>query len=183
MLIYPIILILIILLWFLRAYLFSMLTFVSLRLEGKEPDFQVLNSLRDDLVHARKKKVASLEMILSTWEKGEDISAHLDYFKDLVGQLKAILKDQRRNLLLISSSPFLWVKLNRIVADLERNVSRINKEELLKVKTKLADFSDEIEKVLEKATHKFTFCLNEVIREAVRIVKTEKDRVYCLFRP
>ncbi len=107
MLIYLLILVLLISLWLFRDYIFSLLTFLSFRLEGKEPDFAILNSLRDDLIHERKKKVASLEIILSTWERGENVSTHLNYFKDLIGQLKVILKDQRRNLLLVSSNPFL----------------------------------------------------------------------------
>jgi len=143
------------------------------------PDFQILNSLRDDLIHERKKKIASLEMILSTWEKGEGISTHLNYFKDLINQLKLILKDQRENLLMISSDPFLWVRLRSKVLKIERALEKIekDKQEIQEIKRGLSIFSDEIEEILEKATQKFTFTLNEVIRESVKIVRTEKDRV------
>lgn len=174
-----IVLILMTFLWLFRDYLYSILSFLSLRLEGREPDFQILNSLRDDLIHERKKKIASLEMILSTWEKGEGISTHLDYFKDLINQLKIILKDQRENLLMISPDPFLWVRLRSKVLKIERALKKIekDKQEIRGIKSRLSIFSDEIEEILEKATQKFTFSLNEVIRESVKIVRTEKDRV------
>ncbi|MCJ7458364.1 MAG: ATP-binding protein [candidate division Zixibacteria bacterium] len=177
--IYLLILILITLLLFFRDFLYSLLSFISLRLEGREPDFQVLNSLRDDLIHERKKKIASLEMILSTWEKGESISTHLDYFRDLISQLKIILKDQRENLLMISSDPFLWVRLKSQVMKIERGLQKIekDKQKIKEIKKRLSIFSDEIEEILEDGTQKFTFSLNEVIRESVKIVRTEKDRV------
>lgn len=95
----------IVLLFFIKDYILSLLIFASLRLEGAEPNSQVLNSLRDDLVHERKKKTASLEMVLSSWAKGEDMSAHRKYFEDLIGQVQSILKDQRRNLLLFLLTP------------------------------------------------------------------------------
>jgi len=166
-------------LWLFRDYIFSFLTFLSLRLEGKEPDFPVLNSLRDDLIHERKKKIASLEIILSTWEKGESISTHLNYFKDLIGQLNVILKDQRRNLLLVSSDPFLWVSLNNKVLDIMKALKRTekSKEKVPQIRNKLTSLSEEAEKLIDKVTQRFTFSLNEVIREAVKIVRTEKDRI------
>ncbi|HVP35448.1 MAG TPA: ATP-binding protein, partial [Terriglobales bacterium] len=170
--VYILIFILVMLLWLLRNYLYSLLSFLSLRLEGKEPDFQILNSLRDDLIHERKKKIASLEMILSTWEKGESISTHLKYFKDLIHQLRMILKNQRENLLIISPNPFLWVKLKSQVSKIEKN-----KLEIQEIKKRLSIFSDEIEGILEKATQKFTFSLNEVIKESVKIVRTEKTQI------
>jgi len=115
------------------------------------PDFEVLNSLRDDLIHERKKKIASLEMILSTWEKGESISTHLNYFKDLINQLKLILKDQRENLLMISPDPFLWVRLRSKVLKIERALGKIekDKQEIQEIKKKLSIFSGEIEEILE----------------------------------
>jgi len=176
---YLLILILIIFLWLFRDYIFSLLTFLSLRLEGREPDFPVLNSLKDDLIHERKKKIASLEIILSTWEKGENVSTHLNYFKDLIGQLKVILKDQRRNLLLVSSNPFLWVSLNNKVLDVMKALKRTekSKERVLQIRNKLTSLSEEAEKLIDKVTQRFTFSLNEVIREAVKIVRTEKDRI------
>lgn len=179
MFIYLLILLLIFFLFLFRDYFYSLLSFISLRLEGREPDFQVLNSLRDDLIHERKKKIASLEMILSTWEKGEGISTHLNYFKDLISQLKLILKDQRENLLMISSDPFLWVRLRSKVFRIERASGKIekDKQEIQEIKKRLRIFSDEIEEILEKATQKFSFSLNEVIKESVKIVRTEKDRV------
>ena len=120
-----------------------------------------------------------MEMILSTWEKGESISTHLGYFKDLINQLKIILKDQRENLLMISPDPFLWVRLRSKVLKIERALKKIekDKQEILEIKRRLSIFSDEIEEILEKATQKFTFTLNEVIRESVKIVRTEKDRI------
>ncbi len=176
MLVYLIIIVLLILIFLFSEYLYSLLTFISLRLEGKEPDFQILNSLRDDLIHERKKKVASLEMILSTWERGESISTHLAYFKDLIGQLESLLKDQRRNLLLISSL-LVDVRLNHLLAGVRKNLARIEKDKgkILELKNKLDIFSNEIERVLDEATQRFTFSLNEVIKEAVKIVRTEKD--------
>jgi signal transduction histidine kinase len=173
------ILLLIFFLFLFRDYFYSLLSFISLRLEGREPDFQILNSLRDDLIHERKKKIASLEMILSTWEKGESISTHLDYFKDLISQLKLILKDQRENLLMISPDPFLWIRLKSQVLKIERDLQKIgkDKQKIKEIKNKLSIFSDEIEEILEKATQKFTFSLNEVIKESVKIVRTEKDRI------
>ncbi len=179
MIVIIIVLILVGIFWFFRDSLYSLLSFISLRLEGRVPDFQILNSLRDDLIHERKKKIASLEMILSTWEKGESISTHLDYFRDLISQLKLILKDQRENLLMISSDPFLWVRLKSQVIRIERDLQKIekDKQKIKEIKKRLSIFSDEIEEILEKATQKFTFTLNEVIKESVKIVRTEKDRV------
>jgi len=162
-----------------RDYFFSLISFFSLRLEGRVPDFQILNSLRDDLIHERKKKIASLEMILSTWEKGEGISTHLNYFKDLINQLKIILRDQREHLLMTSSDPFLWFRLRSQVLKIERALKKIekDKQEIQEIKRGLSIFSDEIEEILEKATQRFTFTLNEVIKESVKIVRTEKDRI------
>ncbi len=179
MFIYPVSLILLICLIIFRDYIFSFLTFLSLRLEGKEPDFAILNSLRDDLIHERKKKVASLEIILSTWEKGENIATHLNYFKDLIGQLKVILKDQRRNLLLVSSDPFLWVSLNNKVLDVMKALKRTekSKERVPQIRNKLTSLSEEAEKLIDKVTQRFTFSMNEVIKEAAKIVRTEKDRI------
>ncbi|HEX9913031.1 MAG TPA: hypothetical protein VGB01_07290, partial [candidate division Zixibacteria bacterium] len=179
MLIFVSILFLIFLLFLFRDYIFSFLTFLSLRLEGREPDFQLLNSLRDDLIHERKKKIASLEIILSTWEKGENVSTHLNYFKDLIGQLRVILKDQRRNLLLVSSDPFLWISLNNKVLDVMKALKRTekSKERVPQIRNELTSLSEEAEKLIDKATQRFTFSLNEVIKEAVKIVRTEKDKI------
>ncbi len=179
MVIYLLILLLIFFLFLFRDYFYSLLSFISLRLEGREPDFQILNSLRDDLIHERKKKIASLEMILSTWEKGESISTHLAYFKDLINQLKIILKDQRENLLMVSTDPFLWVGLKSQVMKIERALKKIekDKQEIQEIKNRLSIFSDEVDGILEQATQKFTFSLNEVVRESVKIVSTEKDKV------
>ena len=80
---------------------------------------------------------------------------------------------------MISPDPFLWFRLRSQVLKIERDLKKIekDKQEIQEIKKRLSIFSDEIEEILEKATQKFTFTLNEVIRESVKIVKTEKDRV------
>ncbi|MCJ7645661.1 ATP-binding protein, partial [bacterium] len=74
---------------------------------------------------------------------------------------------------------FLWVRLKSQVMKIERGLQKIekDKQKIKEIKKRLSIFSDEIEEILEKATQKFTFTLNEVIRESVKIVRTEKDRI------
>jgi hypothetical protein len=91
------VLIILILLWYFRFHLLSLYNYILARLELKKRDFRLLSSLRDDIIHERKKKTAGLEMILSSWERGDEIQPRFEYFDELVDQLKALVKTQKRN--------------------------------------------------------------------------------------
>ena len=59
--------------YLLRFHVSSVLIYLSSRLEKRTKGLEVLHSLKQNLVHERKKKIAGLEMILSSWEKGEEV--------------------------------------------------------------------------------------------------------------
>ena len=62
---------LIVCLYLLRFHVSSVLFHFSSKLEKRAKGLEVLHSLRQNLVHERKKKIAGLEMILSFWEMGQ----------------------------------------------------------------------------------------------------------------
>lgn len=121
-------------LWIFRCYVVSLYEYLLVRFERKKIDFQLLSSLRDDLVHERKKKMAGLEMILSSWERGDEIQPKYEYFEELLDQLKNLVREGRRNLMAVTKDIWLWGKLwsmlRRIEKVLEQKRQRIEIGEL-----------------------------------------------------
>jgi hypothetical protein len=76
--------------------------------------------LRDDLVHERKKKMAGLEMILSSWERGDEIQSRYEYFEELLDQLKNLVWEGRRNLMAVTKDIWLWGKLWNMLRRIEK---------------------------------------------------------------
>jgi signal transduction histidine kinase len=169
-----------------RFYISSVLTYLSVRLQRREKDLLALSSLREGLVHERKKKIAGLEMILSAqtggrppaWEKGEEFQARREYFDELLGQLKNLVRDERRDLMAVTRDIFLWGRLWSALRRLER-ISKQKREGLdfAKARRDLARIQELIDGVLEEATEKFSFTLNQVVEESVKIVRIEKSQV------
>jgi len=165
-------------LWIFRYYAISLLYYLLVRFERRKIDFQLLGSLRDDLVHERKKKIAGLEMILSSWEKGEEVQPRYEYFEDLFGQLKNLVLEQRRNLMAVTRDILLWGKLWNILRRVEKTSSeKREKSDIPKLRRDLTLFQNVIDEAVEDATKKFSFTLNEVIKESVKIVRIEKSRL------
>jgi hypothetical protein len=107
-------------LWIFRYYAVSLYEYLLARFERKKIDFQLFSSLRDDLVHERKKKMAGLEMILSSWEKRNEIQPRYEYFEELLNQLKNLVRGDRENLMVVTKDIFLWGKLWTMVRRIER---------------------------------------------------------------
>jgi signal transduction histidine kinase len=168
----------IILFWIYRFYIYSFLIYLSVRFEHRQKDFQLLSSLRDSLVHERKKKIAGLEMILSSWERGDEIQPKYEYFEELLGQLKELVQDERRNLMAVTSDIFLWSKLWRKLVKIER-ISKEKKErvEKLELRNELKQIQNLLDQVIDKATEQFSFTLNQVVAESLKIVRVEKTHV------
>ncbi len=130
-------------LWIFRCYVVSLYVYLLVRFERKKIDFQLLSSLRDDLVHERKKKMAGLEMILSSWERGDEIQStgskfgpRYEYFEELLDQLKNLVREGRKNLMAVTKDIWLWGKLwsmlRRIEKVLEQKRERVEIGELRK---------------------------------------------------
>ena len=122
--------------WAYRFHLFSFYIYLLVQFEHRGKNFQLLSSLRENLVHERKKKIAGLEMILSTqtgersygwgrpssWEKGEEIQPKHEYFEELLEQLKGLVRVERRNLMATTEDIWLWGKLWSMLLKIERGV-------------------------------------------------------------
>jgi signal transduction histidine kinase len=164
-------------LWIFRYYVVSLSYYLSVRFERRKIDFQLLSSLRDDLVHERKKKMAGLEMILSSWEKGEEIQPRYEYLEELLGQLKNLVLEQRKNLMSVTRDIFLWGELWNMLRRIEKTSSKKReKSDVPRLRKDLALFQNVIEEVAEDAIKKFSFTLNEVVKESVKIVRIEKSK-------
>lgn len=107
-------------LWIFRCYVVSLYVYLLVRFERKKIDFHLLSSLRDDLVHERKKKMAGLEMILSSWERGDEIQSRYEYFEELLDQLKNLVWEGRRNLMAVTKDIWLWGKLWNMLRRIEK---------------------------------------------------------------
>jgi signal transduction histidine kinase len=165
-------------LWVFRSHVISLFYYLLVRFERRKVDFQLLGSLRDDLVHERKKKMAGLEMILSSWERGEEIQPRYEYFEELLDQLKNLVEEQKRNLMAVTKDIWLWGKLWIMLRRIEKTSSeKREKSDVPKLRNDLALFQNVIEEVLEDATKRFSFTLNEVIEESVKIVRIEKTKL------
>ncbi|UCB51881.1 MAG: FG-GAP repeat protein, partial [Candidatus Zixiibacteriota bacterium] len=171
------IVIVVLLSWTYRFHLLSLYTYLLAQFEQRGKNFQLLSSLRENLVHERKKKIAGLEMILSSWERGEEIGARYEYFCELLSQLKDLVRDERRNLMATSDDIWLWGKLWSMLLKIERasgeKGERFDIESLRKV---LAGFNRLTDQVVESATQRFSFSLNDAVRESVKTVRVEKTQ-------
>jgi len=163
--------------WTYRFHLLSFYTYLSTQSEYRRKDFQLLSSLRENLVHERKKKIAGLEMILSSWEKGEEIQPRYEYFCDLLEQLKGLVREERANLMAITKDIWLRGKLWTMLLKMER-VSRDKREksDVTELRRILARFNDLTDQVVENATQRFSFSLNDAVRESVKTVRVEKSQ-------
>lgn len=167
-----------IVIWIYRFYFFSFLIYLSVRFERRPKDFQLLSSLRESLIHERKKKIAGLEMMLSSWERGDEVQPRYEYFEELLDQLKNLVHEERRNLMAVTRDIFLWGKLWHML----RRVEKMSKEkrervEVRELRTELSQIQNLIEQVVEGATEQFSFTLNQVVAESVKIVRIEKSHL------
>ncbi len=164
--------------WVFRSHVISLFYYLLVRFERRKINSQLLSSLRDDLVHERKKKIAGLEMILSSWEKGDEVQPRYEYFEQLVDQLKNLVLEQRRNLMAVTGDIFLWGKLWIMLRRIEKTSSeKKEKSDAPKLRKDLILFQNVIEEIVEDATKRFSFTLNEVVKESVKIVKIEKSKL------
>ena len=163
--------------WAYRFHLFSFYIYLSVQFEHREKSFQLLNSLRENLVHERKKKIAGLEMILSSWERGEEIQPKYEYFEELLEQLKDLVRVERRNLMATTKDIWLWGKLWSMLLKIQRTSS--DKREKSDVKTLrgvLVRFTELTDQVVQSATRRFSFSLNDAVRESLMMVRAEKSQ-------
>lgn len=160
-----------------RDYLFSFYLYLKKRVEGKKLDITRLNSLRADLIHESKKKFASLGQIINSCsENPAFLSGHLDYFNQLISQLKTLVEQQRENLLLSSEDVFLYAKLKNRINKTESRVKkkRFNREMVERIRKDLKKLQKEIEKTVEFATKRFSFNFIDLVKDAIKIVRIEK---------
>jgi signal transduction histidine kinase len=171
--------------WIYRFYFFSFLIYLSVRLERRLKDFQsygskfgLLSALRESLIHERKKKMAGLEMMLSSWERGDEVQPRYEYFEELLSQLKNLVHDERRNLMAVTKDILLWGKLWNMLRRIER-VARQKREksEIGELRTELSRIQNLIDEVVEGASNQFSFTLNQVVSESVKIVRIEKSHL------
>ena len=174
-----------------RFHLFSFYIYLSAQFEHRGRDYQLLSSLRENLVHERKKKIAGLEMILSTqtgerpygwgrppsWEKGEEIQPKYEYFEELLEQLKDLVRVERRNLMATTKDIWLWGKLWSMLLKIERaSMEKREKFDVAALRGVLVRFTELTDQVVESATQRFSFSLNDVVRESVKTVRVEKSQ-------
>ena len=117
-------------------------------------------------------------MILSSWERGDEIQPKYEYFEELVEQLKELVREEKRNLMVVTRDIFLcaklWRKLGKIEKISKKKRERVEKREL---RTELTQIQNLIDHVVEGATEQFSFTLNQVVAESVKIVQVEKSQV------
>ncbi len=161
----------------LRSYLFSLFTYLSAKLEPRKTGFEALNSLRQSLIHERKKKTAGLEMILSSWEKGEEIQPRYEYFEELLDQLNGLVRSEKRNLMAVSPDVWLWAKLWRILRQVEKaSKEKRERSDVTRLREALAKLRELLDQTVEDATRKFSFSLNDAVKESVKTVRIEKSK-------
>ncbi len=163
-------------LYLLRFHVSSVLFHLSAMLEKRTKDLDILHSLRQNLVHERKKKIAGLEMILSSWEKGEEVQPRYEYYQELLEQLKGLVRSERRNLMAVTTDVFLWAKLWRLLIRIDK-MSREKRErsDVARLRQDLARFRELVDEVVEDATERFSFSLNDAVRESLKTVRVEKS--------
>jgi signal transduction histidine kinase len=163
--------------WAYRFHLFSFYIYLLVQFEHRGRDYQLLSSRRENLVHERKKKIAGLEMILSSWERGEEIQPKYEYFEELLEQLKDLVRVERRNLMATTKDIWLWGKLWSMLLKIQGTSS--DKREKSDVKTLrgvLVRFTELTDQVVQSATQRFSFSLNDAVRESVKTVRVEKSQ-------
>lgn len=119
-------------------------------------------------------------MILSSWEKGDEIQPKYEYFEELLDQLRELVREERRNLMAVTKDVFLWGKLwtgIRRMGNSEFGSTGKGKHEKQELRNELKQIQDLIDKVVECATEQFSFTLNQVVSESVKIVRVEKSHV------
>jgi signal transduction histidine kinase len=179
------VLIFLILLWYFRFHLLSLYNYIIARLELKKRDFRLLSSLRDDLVHERKKKTAGMEMIISSWERGDEIQSagskfgpRYEYFQELLDQLKIMVKAQRRNLITVTRDIWLWAKLWNTLRKVEKTLAEEReKSDVTELRNNLTRFQKLLDQTVKEATDKLSFTLNEILEESVKTVRMEKSEL------
>jgi signal transduction histidine kinase len=165
-------------LWIFRCYVVSLYIYLLARFERKRIDFQLLSLLRDDLVHERKKKMAGLEMMLSSWERGDEIQPRYEYFEELLDQLKNLVREGRRNLMAVTKDVWLWGKLWSMLRRIEKTCrEKRERVEIRELRNELNQIQNLIDQVVESATYQFSFTLNQVVSESVKIVRIEKSHI------
>jgi len=117
-------------------------------------------------------------MILASWGRGEEVQPRYEYFEELLNQLKNLIHEERRNLMAVTKDIFLWGKLWNILRRIEKiSKQKREKSDVRKLKRDLARFQNLIDEVVEGATEKFAFTLNQVVRESVKNVRIEKSQL------
>ncbi|MGB2770267.1 MAG: hypothetical protein WBC88_11130, partial [Candidatus Zixiibacteriota bacterium] len=163
--------------WAYRFHLFSFYIYLLVQFEHRGRDYQLLSSLRENLVHERKKKIAGLEMILSSWERGEEIQPKYEYFEELLDQLKDLVRVERRNLMATTKDIWLWGKLWSMLLKIEKgSMEKREKFDVAAVRGVLVRFTELTDQVVQSATQRFSFSLNDAVRESVKTVRVEKSQ-------
>ena len=124
-------------------------------------------------------------MILSSWQKGEEIQSagskfgpRYEYFEELLDQLKNLVWEERKNLMAVTKDIFLWGKLWSMLRRIEKmSRQKREKSDVTRLKEELARFQNLIDEVVEEATERFSFTLTQVIGESVKIVRIEKSQL------
>jgi signal transduction histidine kinase len=162
--------------YLLRFHVSSVLIYLSAGFEKRTKGVEVLHSLRQNLVHERKKKIAGLEMILSSWERGEEVQPRYEYYRELVEQLKELVQNERRNLMAVTTDVFLWARLWRLLIRIDK-MSRAKGERsnVVGLRRDLAKFRELLDEIVEDATERFSFSLNDAVRESLKTVRIEKS--------
>jgi signal transduction histidine kinase len=164
-------------------YWISLLIFLKVRLEGRTKDLHLISSLREEFIHEGKKKFAGLGQILDSLKRGEKLKSHLDYFQKLLTQLKSLLDSQRENLLLVSEDIFIYAKLRNGLIGIEKRAKRLREKDIQhnsnieKIRLNLKSIQEDLETTLNKATERFSFSINEVVKESVKTVRIEKSDI------
>ncbi|MGB7062247.1 MAG: hypothetical protein WBF13_07840 [Candidatus Zixiibacteriota bacterium] len=163
--------------WAYRFYLFSFYIYLLVQFEHRGRDYQLLSSLRENLVHERKKKIAGLEMILFSWERGEEIQPKYEYLEELLEQLKDLVRIERRNLMATTEDIWLWGKLWSMLLKIQRTSSENReKSDVTALRGVLVRFNELTDQIVQSATQRFSFSLNDALRESVKTVRVEKTQ-------
>ena len=113
-----------------------------------------------------------------SWEKGEEVQPRYEYFEELMEQLRSLIQNERRNLMAVTKDIFLWGKLWSMLRRIEKtSKQKREKSDVARLRKELARFQNLIDEVVEGATEKFSFTLNQVIKESVKIVRIEKSQL------
>ena len=116
-------------------------------------------------------------MILSSWERGEEIQPKYEYFEELLDQLKDLVRVERRNLMATTKDIWLWGKLWSMLLKIEKgSMEKREKFDVAAVRGVLVRFTELTDQVVQSATQRFSFSLNDAVRESVKTVRVEKSQ-------